>query len=488
MLFNSFSFLIFLPTVFFIYWFFFGKTYKRQNLFLLVVSYFFYGCWDWRFLGLLIFSTLLDYFSGLLIQNATKSTLRKFYFGFSLSVNFGFLIVFKYFNFFIDSFVVLFNKIGFAVNDHFYLKIVLPVGISFYTFHGVSYVVDVFKNRIQAEKDIVKYSLFVTYFPLLVAGPIERATHLLPQLSVKREFDFGGAVDGLRQLLWGFFKKMVIADYCATYVNWVYADLGSFSGFTLFFIAVLFSIQIYCDFSGYSDIASGVSRLFGIQLLRNFNYPYFSRDISEFWRKWHISLSSWFKDYVYIPMGGSKKGVLRGVINISVIFLLSGLWHGANYTFVLWGALNAIYLIVLFLLNRNRKNIGEVSFDKDKIAISQYSSIVTTFLLVTISWVLFRSKNISQSFEYIKKMIFGLFRANEYANFFTFFNVYFDWFYLFLIFLMFYVEWKKRFKEHALVDVLSTKPRILRYFIYLSLIILIFTSPQKEQQFIYFQF
>ena len=488
MLFNSFSFLFFLPTVFILYWFIFSRNYRSQNFLLLIVSYFFYASWDWRFLGLLIFSTLLDYFSGIMIYKTTSEIYRKIWFFLSLIINFGFLAIFKYFNFFIDSFIVLLNKLGFTINDHFYLNIVLPVGISFYTFHGVSYVVDVYKKRICAESDVVKYSLFVSYFPLLVAGPIERATHLLPQLSIKREFEYGSAVDGLKQLLWGFFKKMVIADYCATYVNWIYADLGSFSGVTLFFIAILFSIQIYCDFSGYSDIALGVSRLFGIQLLRNFDYPYFSRDISEFWRKWHISLSSWFKDYVYIPLGGSKKSVYRSVFNIAVIFVLSGLWHGANYTFVFWGALNAAYLIILFLLNKNRKNIGDVTFDKTQSVIVQFSSIVTTFLLVTLSWVFFRSKSISQSFEFIKKMVLGMFSANEYRNFFTFFSVYFDWFYLLLIFLLFYIEWKKRRKEHALADLLSTKPRVFRYLFYLILIILILTSAQKEQQFIYFQF
>jgi alginate O-acetyltransferase complex protein AlgI len=488
MLFNSISFLFFLPTAFLFYWFFFCKTYKRQNLLLLVVSYFFYACWDWRFLGLLIFSTFLDYLSGLVIHNTSKSSLRKLFFFLSLSINFGFLAVFKYFNFFLDSFIILLHKVGFTLSDHFYLKIVLPVGISFYTFHGVSYVVDVYKNRIRAERDIIKYSLFVTYFPLLVAGPIERATHLLPQLSKKRLFDYNNAVDGLRQMLWGFFKKVVIADYCATYVNWIYADLSTFSGFTLFFIAVLFSIQIYCDFSGYSDIALGVSRLFGIELLRNFNYPYFSRDISEFWRKWHISLSSWFKDYVYIPLGGSQKGVLRSVFNISVIFILSGLWHGANYTFVFWGALNAIFLIILFLFKKNRKNIGDVSFDINKAFFSQAFSILSTFILVTFSWVFFRSKSISQSFDYIRKMIIGMFYWKEYEKFLHFFSEYFDLFYLFLIFLMFYIEWIKRKREHGLKDILSKKTRLIRYLFYLFLIILITTSTQKEQQFIYFQF
>ncbi len=488
MLFNSFSFLFFLPTVFILYWFVFSRNYRFQNFLLLIVSYFFYASWDWRFLGLLIFSTLLDYFSGIMIYKTTSEIYRKIWFFLSLIINFGFLAVFKYFNFFIESFIVLLNKLGFTINDHFYLNIVLPVGISFYTFHGVSYVVDVYKKRISAESDVVKYSLFVSYFPLLVAGPIERATHLLPQLSIKREFEYGSAVDGLRQLLWGFFKKMVIADYCATYVNWIYADLGSFSGVTLFFIAILFSIQIYCDFSGYSDIALGVSRLFGIQLLRNFDYPYFSRDISEFWRKWHISLSSWFKDYVYIPLGGSKNGALRSVFNISVIFLLSGLWHGANYTFILWGGINAVYLIILFLLKINRKNIGPVLMDKSKPMLNQVFSIIFTFLLVTFSWVFFRSENISQSIEFITKMFIGLFKYKEYVNFQLFFSTYFSVFYLFLIVFMFYIEWKGRTQAHALKNIFLSKPFYLRYLFYLALILLIGTISQKDQQFIYFQF
>jgi alginate O-acetyltransferase complex protein AlgI len=486
MLFNSISFSIFLPIVFLFYWFFFQKTSKRQNFFLLAVSYFFYAYWDLRFLGLLIFSTLLDYISGLVISNTPKLILKRFFFYISLSINFGFLAVFKYFNFFVNTFIILLNKIGFTINDHLILRLVLPVGISFYTFHGVSYVVDVYKNRIKAERDVIKYSLFVSYFPLLVAGPIERATHLLPQLSDKRTFDYNDAVDGLRQMLWGLFKKIVIADYCATYVNWIYADINSFSGFTLFFIALLFSIQIYCDFSGYSDIALGVSRLFGIQLLRNFNFPYFSRNISEFWRRWHISLSSWFKDYVYIPLGGSKNGISKSIFNIFLIFLLSGLWHGANYTFVLWGGLNAIYLIILFLLNRNI--LGEIYFKKNKYAFFQFFSIPSTFLLVTFSWIFFRSKSISQSFVFINKMIIGMLNFKEYENFLSFFNKYFSLFYLFLIILMFYIEWVKRSKDHGLKDVFHKKPQVLRYLFYLFLIILISTSTRKEQQFIYFQF
>jgi D-alanyl-lipoteichoic acid acyltransferase DltB (MBOAT superfamily) len=280
----------------------------------------------------------------------------------------------------------------------------------------------------------------------------------------------------------------VIADYCATYVNWIYADLGSFSGYTLLFIAILFSIQIYCDFSGYSDIALGVSRLFGIQLLRNFDYPYFSRDISEFWRKWHISLSSWFKDYVYIPLGGSKHGTLRSVFNISVIFLLSGFWHGASYTFILWGGINAVYVIILFLFNINRKNIGPVLMDKSKPMLNQVFSIVCTFLLVTFSWVFFRSKNISQSIEFITKMFIGLFKYKEYVKFQLFFSTNFSVFYLFLIVFMFFIEWKGRAQDHALKNIFISKPLYMRYLFYLALILLICTISQKDNQFIYFQF
>ncbi len=356
MLFNSIDFAIFLPIVFILYWFVTNKNLRLQNVLLLVASYFFYACWDWRFLFLLMFSTLLDYYTGLKMAEAESQKKKRFWFWLSIVVNLGFLGVFKYYNFFAESFAEALSLLGLQVNP-WTLSIILPVGISFYTFHGLSYVIDIYKDRIKAEKNFVDYAVFVSFFPLLVAGPIERATHLLPQIKKKRTFDYTKAVDGLRQILWGLFKKIVIADSCAEYANMIFNNSADHSGSTLVLGAIFFTFQIYGDFSGYSDIALGTARLFGIELLRNFAFPYFSRDIAEFWRRWHISLSSWFRDYLYIPLGGSKGGTWMKVRNTFIIFLVSGFWHGANWTFIAWGALNAIYFLPLLLTNQNRNNM-----------------------------------------------------------------------------------------------------------------------------------
>ena len=353
MLFNSVNFALFLPIVFGLYWFVAARNLRFQNNLLLAASYFFYACWDYRFLFLLIFSTLLDYFTGLKMADADNPNKKKFWFWLSISVNLGFLGVFKYYNFFATSFAA-----AFGIENVWTLKVILPVGISFYTFHGLSYVIDIYKNRIKPERNFTDYALFVSFFPLLVAGPIERATHLLPQILTKRQFDYSKAVDGLRQILWGLFKKIVIADTCADYANQIFNHSADYSGSTLVVGAVFFAFQIYGDFSGYSDIAIGTARLFGIELLRNFAFPYFSRDIAEFWRRWHISLSSWFRDYLYIPLGGNKGGTMMKVRNTFIIFLVSGFWHGANWTFIIWGGLNALYFMPLLLLDKNRTNLG----------------------------------------------------------------------------------------------------------------------------------
>lgn len=360
MLFNTLEFALFFPAVFCAYWFLVNKNLKAQNILLLVSSYFFYACWDYRFLFLLIFSTLLDYYTGIKMHKAENQKRRKFWFWLSVSINLGFLGIFKYYNFFSTSFAEAVSHFGFTAN-FWTLKVILPVGISFYTFHGLSYVIDIYKNRIKPCRNFVEYSVFVSFFPLLVAGPIERATHLLPQIQKRRDFDYTRAVNGLRQILWGLFKKMVIADNCAEYANTIFGDSSTYSGTTLVLGAIFFTFQIYCDFSGYSDIALGTARLLGIELLRNFAFPYFSRDIAEFWRRWHISLSSWFKDYLYIPLGGSKGGYRIKIRNTFIIFLVSGFWHGANWTFIAWGALNAIYFLPLLLLNKNRNNLETVA-------------------------------------------------------------------------------------------------------------------------------
>lgn len=387
MLFNSISFAIFLPIVFFLYWFMTNKNLKLQNLLLLVASYYFYACWDWRFMFLLMFSTFLDYYTGLKIEESKNQNLRKLWLWLSVGINLGFLGFFKYYNFFAENFAEMLQNFGLQVNP-WTLKVILPVGISFYTFHGLSYVLDIYFKRIKAERNFVEYAVFVSFFPLLVAGPIERATHLLPQIKVKREFSYEKAVDGMRQILWGLFKKMVIADNCAVFANQIFANSATASGSELVLGALFFTFQIYGDFSGYSDIALGTARFFGIDLLRNFAFPYFSRDIAEFWRRWHISLSSWFRDYLYIPLGGSKGGNWMRIRNTFAIFLVSGFWHGANWTFIIWGFLNALFIMPSIILKTNRNNLEIVAMNKLIPSLRDVFNILLTFSLTVFAWIL----------------------------------------------------------------------------------------------------
>ncbi len=407
MFFNSLHFAAFLPIVFLLYWFVFNKNKSWQNSLLIVASYYFYACWDWHFLFLLVFSTFLDYFTGIMIEKNTSEFKRKFWFWLSVSINLGFLGVFKYYNFFVTSFSELLAGFGCQVNP-LLIQVILPVGISFYTFHGLSYVIDIYYKRIQAEKNFIDYSLFVSYFPLLVAGPIERATHLLPQVKVKRVFEFEKAKAGLHQIIWGLVKKVVIADSCAMYANEVFNHPEQMNTLSLVLGAIYFAFQIYGDFSGYSDIALGTSKLFGIDLLKNFNFPYFSRDIAEFWRRWHISLSSWFRDYLYIPLGGSKGGKWMQVRNTFIIFLVSGFWHGANWTFIAWGLINAIYFLPLLLLNKNRNNMEDIHFHWNWNGLQTILNILFTFSITTFAWIFFRAKSISAALLYIKKMFTDL--------------------------------------------------------------------------------
>jgi D-alanyl-lipoteichoic acid acyltransferase DltB (MBOAT superfamily) len=360
MLFNSFEYLIFLPAVFLLYWMIKPEKYRWQNVILIIASYIFYGFWDYRFLFLLVFSTSLDYFTGLKIFEAKSIQYKKIWLLISIVINLGFLGFFKYYNFFIESFSDLLSNVGLQAHP-WTLRIILPVGISFYTFHGLSYVLDIYHGKIKPTRNIIDYSLFVSFFPLLVAGPIERATHLLPQLQKPRRFKAHNATDGLKQMLWGFFKKIVIADNCAVIVNNVFENYASLPASALVVGAIFFSFQIYGDFSGYSDIASGSARLFGIELLRNFSYPYFSRDIAEFWRRWHISLTTWFRDYLYIPLGGSRGSRKQTVRNTFIIFLVSGFWHGANWTFIVWGLVHALLFLPLLLLGKNRRNMNDIA-------------------------------------------------------------------------------------------------------------------------------
>ena len=482
MIFNSLNFAVFLPIVFILYWFLASKNLKFQNILLLLSSYFFYACWDFRFLFLLIFSTLLDYYTGLKMSETKTERVKKIWFWLSISINLGFLGVFKYYNFFATSFSEAISQIGFDVNP-WTLKIILPVGISFYTFHGLSYVIDIYKKRIKAEKNFIDYSVFVSFFPLLVAGPIERATHLLPQIKVKRTFKYHAAVDGLKQIVWGLFKKVVVADNCAKFANEIFDNSIDYSGSTLVLGALLFTFQIYGDFSGYSDIALGTARLFGIDLLKNFSYPYFSRDIAEFWRRWHISLSSWFKDYVYIPLGGSKGGIWKKIRNTFIIFLLSGLWHGANWTFIMWGLLNAIYIIPSILFNTNRNNIEIVAKGKYFPTIKEFLSMCLTFCLIAFSWIFFRSENMVEAISYITHMF-----SNSLFKMPYFLGISLATPTFILIVFFFFIEWIGREEPYAIASLFKNKSKAYRIAWYYFLLLLIFLFAGSTQQFIYFQF
>ncbi|MEO6718909.1 MAG: MBOAT family O-acyltransferase [Ferruginibacter sp.] len=487
MLFNSLNFALFVPIVFFLYWFATKGNIKLQNVLLLVSSYFFYACWDYRFLFLLIFSTFLDYYTGLKIYNAPGKKNRLFWLWLSIIVNLGFLGFFKYYNFFSASFAEALSNVGIRVNP-WTLRVILPVGISFYTFHGLSYIIDIYKNRIQPEKNFIIYSVFVSFFPLLVAGPIERATHLLPQIQQKRTFEYTKAADGLRQILWGLFKKIVIADSCAQFADTIFNNYPAFNGSTLILGAFFFAIQIYCDFSGYSDIAIGTARLFGIELLRNFAFPYFSRDIAEFWRRWHISLSSWFRDYLYIPLGGSKGGTWMKIRNTLIIFLVSGFWHGANWTFIIWGLLNALYIMPSIIFNTNRNNLDIVAQGKIFPSLKELISVVITFCLTTFAWIFFRADSLTAAFRYVKKIFSSsTFKLPNMSAFSGDPSVYFV---LLLVMLFMIVEWLGRERQYAIAKIGHWSPVAARWSVYFTLVgvIYYFTFSGRGHLFIYFQF
>lgn len=479
MIFNSLSYAIFLIIVFILYWFVAKKSFRAQNSILLVSSYIFYGLWDWRFSFLLAFSTALDYFTGLQIHHSKAAPKRKMWLIISVTINLGLLCFFKYFNFFITSASSLLHKFDLEPNLPL-LNIILPVGISFYTFHGLSYVFDIYNRKITPTKNIVDYSLFVSFFPLLVAGPIERATHLLPQVARPRIFNPQSASDGMRQILWGLFKKIIIADNCALLVNDAFANPDGFSGLSLIIGAVFFAFQIYCDFSGYADIALGSARLFGFDLLRNFSYPYFSRDIAEFWRKWHISLTSWFKDYVYIPLGGNRGGIFKTIRNTLIVFLLSGIWHGANWTFIVWALYHALLFMPLVILGANRKygtSTSQVKFmplDLIRIAI--------TFGLVTIGWVIFRADSLNQALLYFKNIVQPKTTTDILSTHPKALTTM-----IFITFLL-ATEWIQRDKPHGLYFEYTRVPKLARYVIYSLIIICLVWFGGKPEQFIYFQF
>lgn len=484
MLFNSVQFAIFLPLVFLLYWFVFDRFISKskhqlriQNIFIVVASYIFYGWWDWRFLMLIAFTSFCSWGSGLFIGRARTKKRAKTWMWLNIILNLGILALFKYYDFFVAEFAQLFH----LSTEGLLLKVILPVGISFYTFQALSYSIDIYRGKIEPTKDIVAFFAFISFFPQLVAGPIERATNLLPQFLKKREFNYDKAVDGMRLILWGLFKKIVVADNCGVYVDQVYSSYANQNGSTLLLAAIFFSVQIYCDFSGYSDIAIGTAKLFGIRLMRNFNLPHFSRDIAEFWRRWHISLTTWFRDYVYIPFGGSQVSKAKVVRNTFIIFLLSGFWHGANWTYIAWGAYHAVLFLPLILLGKNRKYLNQVAEGSVLPTWKETGQMLLTFLLVTIGLIIFRSASIGQAWAFVcgiaDKSLFSI-----------------PWIYSatyivpmpFILLLFLVMEWTGRNKECPLK--LNGANKVLQWFVYVLFVVLVFSFGETSESFIYFQF
>jgi D-alanyl-lipoteichoic acid acyltransferase DltB (MBOAT superfamily) len=480
MLFNSIDFVIFLPIIFILYWFVTNKKLKFQNFLIVISSYFFYGWWDWRFLSLILFSTLIDYSIGVKLSKEENISKRKILLWISILVNLGFLGFFKYYNFFLDNFVAAFSFFGTSI-DAQGLNIILPVGISFYTFQTLSYTIDVYKKNLKPTKDFIAFAAFVSFFPQLVAGPIERATNLLPQFYKKRQFDYSKAVDGLRQILWGLFKKIVVADNCAHYANIIFNNSSEYSGSTLVLGSIFFTFQIYGDFSGYSDIAIGTSRLFGFNLKQNFAFPYFSRDIAEFWRRWHISLSTWFRDYLYIPLGGSRGGIWNKVRNVFIIFLVSGFWHGANWTYIIWGALNAIYFLPLLMFKKNRTNTGSIAKGKYLPSFKEVSLMFLTFGLTVFAWIFFRAESINHASEIICEIFSKTLMTKP---------VFFPKGKILIIILFLLIEWLGKEDKYGIEKLDKYLNKTFRYLLYITitLIIIYFFNRYPETQFIYFQF
>ncbi|MEN8122566.1 MAG: MBOAT family O-acyltransferase [Bacteroidota bacterium] len=482
MFFNSIDFALFLPIVFILYWFVTNKNLKSQNFLIVVSSYIFYGWWDWRFLSLILFSTIIDYSIGVKLSDEVNKSKRKVLLWMSILVNLGFLGFFKYYNFFLDNFITAFSFFGAEIKGNS-LNLILPVGISFYTFQTLSYTIDVYKRKLEPTKDFIAFSAFVSFFPQLVAGPIERATNLLPQFYKKRSFNYNRAVDGMRQILWGLFKKIVIADNCAKYANIIFNNSDDYSGSTLVLGVIFFTFQIYGDFSGYSDIAIGVSRLFGFNLKQNFAFPYFSRDIAEFWRRWHISLSTWFRDYLYIPLGGSRGGTWNKVRNIFVIFIVSGFWHGANWTFIVWGSLNAIYFLPLLLTNSNRNNLEIVAKGKYLPTLKELSLILFTFSLTAFAWIFFRAENIQHAINYVSKIM-----SHSLFDMPYFIGIREAALTIILVAFFLLIEWMGREQQYAIKTIGVKSNKLFQWGFYYVIAMIIFLYGASSQNFIYFQF
>ena len=480
MLFNSIDFAIFLPIVFLLYWFVANKHLKLQNLLIVAASYLFYGWWDYRFLSLILFSTIIDFSVGLRLAKEENISKRKILLWTSILANLGFLGFFKYYNFFLDNFISAFSFFGAEITPNS-LNIILPVGISFYTFQTLSYTIDIYKRKFEPTKDFIAFGAFVSFFPQLVAGPIERATNLLPQFYTKRNFDYAKAVDGMRQILWGLFKKIVIADTCAEFANLIFNNSADYPGSTLVLGALFFTFQIYGDFSGYSDIAIGTARLFGFNIMQNFAFPYFSRDIAEFWRRWHISLSTWFRDYLYIPLGGSRGSTWMKIRNVFIIFIVSGFWHGANWTFIIWGALNAVYFLPLMLFNKNRVNTDIVAQGKFLPSIKEFFNMAVTFCLIIFSWIFFRAENLTHAVEYISEIFSSTLISIPRIMIMNGTQIV-----LMLFFVL--IEWIGRENKYAIEKLGLKWKRSYRWAMYLIFAMMIVIFSDSQQEFIYFQF
>lgn len=484
MLFNSIEYFIFLPIMFILYWFVFNKRVRVQNALVLVGSYYFYGLWDWRFLSLIVASTLVDYLVGIMIDKFEgERRKQKLWLWVSVVFNISLLGFFKYYNFFVDSFVDLFEVMGYTIKSTWTLRIILPVGISFYTFQTMSYSLDVYYGRIKPSKDFLSFATFVAFFPQLVAGPIERASNLLHQITSKRTYNYEQTAAGLKLIIWGLFKKLVIADGIAPMVDDIFLNYETYSASTLILGVTLFSFQVYGDFSGYSDIAIGTAKLFGIELMSNFKFPNFSRNVAEYWQRWHVSLSTWFRHYVYIPLGGSRVSKLLSVRNICIIFLVSGFWHGANWTFIFWGGFHALAYIPVFLMKRNAiyKNsvVGENTIFP---TFTELGQLILTFGIVTFSRIFFRSESITDSFHFINRL-FTDFHYETYVHP----NGYrlIDYFILLAAFVLY--EYRIRKDERNPFKFKSKGVRFIAYTLVIFTMLLFYDSG-FDRSFIYFQF
>lgn len=480
MLFNSLDFAIFLPIVLFLYW---KVPYRRQVL--LVSSYLFYGFWNYKFLILIFLSSVLDYGIALKISKTEVNNTKKrtIWLAVSLLFNLSVLIYFKYFNFFVEAFCEAFKWFGFSFSYES-IAIILPVGISFYTFQTLSYTIDVYRNKIVADKSLLNFLCFVSFFPQLVAGPIEKATDLLPQFSSRKKLTPKLISEGLRQILWGLFQKVVIADNAATFVNYIFENYDTLNGITLFFGLFLFSIQIYCDFSGYSHIAIGVAKLFDFKLKQNFALPYFSRNFHEFWKRWHISLTNWFRTYLYTSLGGNRYGKIKTLRNVWVVFLISGLWHGAHQTFVLWGAIHALlYTPFVFRKKENNYLASIISFDSPTL-IKEFLGLCLTNIALCFTWLFFRAKDTQTAFQYLRRLGTHLFEKNIVLP-----ELQISPLAMFLLIVVLLgVEWQSKLKAYPLENIELKYNTFKRYSFYYLIIGAIFWFGAPSQEFVYFQF